>query len=100
MGQLQSKHAKHTIHKTVRDVTEEYQNINNTVKQRRHMLLQFKRRVCEYERQVEDFAQWLTDCHKRIDEIPVDISNDELSSQPKDIQVNSYVHTCSYTASY
>ena len=97
MDQLRGKHAKHTIHETVRDITKEYQDINNTVEQRCDMLSQFKVRVCNYESQIEDFTQWLTDCYKRIDEIPADIPNGELSSQPKDVQVNS--SELSYTAS-
>ena len=56
------------------------------------MLLQFKIRVCEYERKVEDLTQWLNDCYARIDELPVDISNDELFSQLKDIQVSMHVY--------
>ena len=91
-SQLRSKYAKHTTHKTVRDVTEQYQNIDNNVRLRSHILLQFKIRVCEYERKVEDLTQWLNDCYVRIDELPVDISNDELFSQLKDIQVSMHIY--------
>ena len=81
------KNVNHAIHKTVRDITEQYQNIEDHVKFRKKMLSQFKIRVTEYERQVEEFTQWLTDCCKRIDKLPVaDISTDG-PSQLNDIQV-------------
>ena len=55
------------------------------------MLSQFKIRVCEYESKIKNFTQWLTDCHKRIDELPVvDISLDGLLSQHNDIKVSAF----------
>ena len=75
----------------MQDLTEQYQKFDNNVKLRSHMLSQFKIRVCEYERQVEDFTKWLTDCCKTIDELPVvEISSDGLLSQHNDIKVSAF----------
>ena len=90
-GQLGARCANHTIHKKVKTLTEEYQNIDNNIKQRSQMLSQFKIRVCEYERKIKNFTQWLSDCRKRIDELPVvDISLDGLLSQHNDIKVSTF----------
>jgi len=102
MSQLGDKSVDHPIHKTVREVTEQYENINNNVKSRANMLSQFKPRVSEYERQVEEFTQWLTDCCKRIDELPVaDMSTDGLTSQLNNVEVSVFeLSMCSETYYY
>lgn len=90
-GQLEGNYANHGIQKTVRDATDQYQNIDNNLTQRREMLLQFRKRVSDYERQVEEFTQWLIDCRKRVKELPVaDISIDGLLSQLNEIKVSAF----------
>lgn len=76
-------------------VTEQYQNMDSNVTQRKEMLSQFMERVSDYERQVKEFTQWLTDCCKRVDELPVaDISTDGLLSQLNNVQVAIYIAIC------
>lgn len=88
-SQLGDKSADHPIHQTVKDVTEQYQNINDNIKSRSVMLSQFKPRVTDYEQQVEQFTQWLNDCSKRVDQLPVaDMSTDGLLSQLDAVEVS------------
>lgn len=88
-GQLGDGSADHPIHRAVTDITEQYHNINDNVKSRADMLSQFKPRVSEHERLMEEFTQWLTDCCERVDQLPVaDMSSDGLQSQLDDVEVS------------
>ena len=87
-SQLGDKSVNHPIHKEVKDVTEQYENINNSVESRANMLSQFKPRVSEHEQLVEQFTQWLDDCSERVDELPVaDMSPNGLHSQLTVVEV-------------
>ena len=93
MGRLGDSSVDHPIHKTVRDVADQYQNINDNVTSRANMLSQFKPRVSEYEQAMEGFTQWLNDCCKRVDQLPVaDMSCDGLQSQLDDVEVSTCDH--------
>ncbi|XP_065889965.1 microtubule-actin cross-linking factor 1-like isoform X3 [Dysidea avara] len=82
VAQLGDNSADHPIHKNVREAIQHYHDIDNVIKLRTKMLSEFKRRVAEYEREVETFTQWLTDCCKRGDQLPVpDMSTDGVQSQ-------------------
>ena len=87
--QLGDNSADHPIHKSVREATQHYHDIDNVIKSRTKMLSEFKRRVAEYEREVETFTQWLTDCCKRVDQLPVpDMSTDGVQSQLDNVEVS------------
>lgn len=87
-GQLGDSSADHPIHKEVKDVTEQFQSVDNNVKSRGNMLSQFMPRVTEHEGLVEQFTQWLNDCSRRVDELPVaDMSTDGLHSQLTNVEV-------------
>ena len=68
VAQLGDKSADHPIHKSVGEATQHYHDLDNAVKSRTKMLSEFKPRVLEYEREVETFTQWLSDCCKRVDQ--------------------------------
>ena len=88
-GQLGDKSADHPVHKTVEEITEQYQSINDKVKSRAEMLSQFQPRVTQYEQLMEECTQWLTDCCNRVDKLPVvDMATDPLLSQLHDVKVS------------
>ena len=92
MQQLGDKSADHPVHKTVGEVTTQYQTINDKVKSRAEMLAQFKPRVMQYEQLMEECTQWWNDCCKRVDELPVvDMATDQLLQQLKDVEVRQHV---------
>ena len=87
-SQLGDKSADHPVHSTVKDITEQYHNVTDNIKSRAMMLSQFKPRVTEHEQLVEQFTQWLDDCCKRVDQLPVaDMSIDALLSQLEGVEV-------------
>ena len=87
-AQLGDSSAGHPIHQTVKDVTDQYENISDNVGSRANMLSQFKPRVSEHERLMEEFNNWITDCTERVDQLPVaDMSNDQLQSQLDEVKV-------------
>lgn len=88
-GQLGDKSIDHPVHKAVKEVSEQYQSIDDSVKARGDMLEQFKPRVAEYEGHVREFTEWLTDCCKRTNELPVaDMSTEGLHSQLTVVEVS------------
>ena len=87
-SQLGDKSADHPIHKEVKDITEQYDNLNNSVESRANMLSQFKPRVSEHEQLMGQFTQWLDECSRRVDELPIaGMSSDGLHSQLTDVEV-------------
>ena len=88
VAQLGDKSADHPIHKSVGEATQHYHDLDNAVKSRTKMLSEFKPRVLEYEREVETFTQWLSDCCKRVDQLPVpDMSTNGVQSQLDSVKV-------------
>lgn len=91
MGELGDINLDHKIHKTVRNITEQYDNITNNVKLRGQLLSQFKIRVNGYEEKVEGFTQWLSDYCKRLDELStINISVDAVLTQLNDVEVSTF----------
>ena len=90
--QLGDKSNDHPVHKTVGEITEQYQTLSDNIRSRGGMLLQFQPRVTQYEQLVEQCSQWLADCCNRVDELPVvAMSTDQLSSQLQDVEVIYYI---------
>ena len=88
VAQLGDNIADHPIHKSVGEAIHHYHGIDSAIKSRTKMLSEFKPRVAEYEREVETFTEWLTDCCKRVDQLPVaDMSTDGIQSQLSDVEV-------------
>jgi len=82
VAQLRDYSANHPVHNSVGEATQHYHDIDNAIESRTKMLSEFKPRVAEYEREVEIFTQWLTDCCKRVDQLPVaDMSTDGADHQ-------------------
>ena len=87
--QLGDKSTDHPVHKTVGEITEQYQTLNDKVKSRAEVLSQFQPRVMQYEQLVEQCMLWLTDCCNRVDQLPVvDMATDQLLSQLHDVEVS------------
>jgi len=82
VAQLRDNSADHPIHESVGEAIQYYHDIDIAVTSRIKMLSDFKPKVAEYEREVETFTQWLTDCYKRVDQLPVpDMSTDGAEHQ-------------------
>ena len=89
VAQLGDNSADHPVHKSVGEATQHYHDIDNAIKSRTKILSEFKPRVAEYEREVKTFTQWLTDCCKTVDQLPVpDMSTDGVQSQLDNIEVS------------
>ena len=87
-GKLGASSAGHPIHQAVKDVTDQYERINDNVRSRANMLSQFEPRVSEHERLMEEFNDWLNDCCERVDQLPVaDMAIDQLQSQLDEVKV-------------
>ena len=91
-NQLGDKSNDHPVHKTVAEISGQYQTLTDNIRSRGEMLSQFQPRVVQHERLVEQSSQWLTDCCNRVDQLPVvAMSTDQLLSQLQDVEVIYYI---------
>lgn len=87
-AQLGDSSTGHPIHQAVKDVTDQYDRINDNVRSRADMLSQFEPRVTEHERLLEEVNDWLNDCCERVDQLPIaDMALDQLQSQLDEVKV-------------